>query len=1374
MAIERFERKPIVAGSVLRQVSFTDNEKSSVFDAEYFVEGNTYRRDLTILGPHAKNINSKSVSTGSTCLVYDGRLGDLDVIVKEFYPETDTGFFYMERAKEESQELKVHYITNNENSEFADRKRKFLLGYHEQKEYIKKNDLKEVLTLPLGLGRYGDSYYIVNPVNHGITLDAIQKWSGIEEKIRVLVHLADVLKILEKNKILFLDLSPENLLYINVSDTVQQIKLFDVDSFIDLEHVGEVSELMYNKDYVWPEIVNHLVDGRSFNRQKSYYLIPYAAVYSFGMIACEILFGHRPSAEELEFSEETMEAMLDSLMDQDMDQDLAGALVKLLKLAMTDYHSSAEFIYGSLNEIYKKMQSKKYQVQKKADENNYLHFAYDMLQKYPLFDFAEKLKNAETKETGYHMEVALIGSHPMRKYVLKALLSCGQMLNSKLVIRLVSENAGEFWKQYSSEEENPEIANAVNVYGTGLETKHDPKCVSGELADIYLHEYDDGQKILTLLKECKSRYIMVLEERADAKKELIEGITKLRHGKKKVFVGYLGKKNDVCSMPENWSVCPINGQQVLMGYQENSERKSKIYQMGLQIHYHYERMRKPRASVKEIERESYAGNSYNRSSSERAALHMIYKLASIGITDLEAEDLMDQLKKKLYANTPEAQKNFDRLVWLEHKSWSAYMMCSGWRKLPVMEYEDFMYEGSNTWKDNVNKRHPHIVSSTAERPLRKMLMREASRTKKKLNLDELDKASVWMYDILTKKAQTRKPIIDAGLKELDLLVERDIKSQFEEDFTWVRNAIEDCYSVTPKSNVRLNWQRAINSLVETVQVVEFKTESSRNRMLSRINDIKNLMIPILESLSRGDVKESDEDVIRAIPHVLSQSKGFGKLTVIRPMTDKKWENVFGTLSIRPQVLILVGSGTEKPDVEEYQKILKHFGLEDVAVKAETADKFMKKELNGLQLLDMTGLESFEVYRWLHSKIAKNSWLFDADQLKIRGWNNKNVELLPFDLHLTVQETLELTGGLAHSEKHMNASTMLTVAQEKALWKGYAKNRGLYWNIFINTLNTSLKKNKYEIPLTKGNTIQYTTGYIYNQALDDSGYRQILKKCALNGWITNVAYPSKYDQGAQIQFRTEYPALGQVLRDLGTELCMDGVNSLEYRFAMDFWDENMVRIQNKTLVCRMEVPHNSVPGTLRPVCYDDIAVKCLNALNSGGPSNALLQNLRISDLGDKSGKKISFVFASDAVRDALKTEGSVLEILIYYECLSAGIFDDVRMNSYFKWGSTEVQNEIDVIGVKNNRSYFISAKMGAAKREFMEEIAQVTQKFALSGHPILISSSKSAKAETESTTLMKRGEMMGVRYIGADQIFNEDDELILAETIRKIVEEAEQA
>ena len=96
------------------------------------------------------------------------------------------------------------------------------------------------------------------------------------------------------------------------------------------------------------------------------------------------------------------------------------------------------------------------------------------------------------------------------------------------------------------------------------------------------------------------------------------------------------------------------------------------------------------ASVREIEQESYAGNHYNRASSERAALHLIYKLASIGIMDLGDPGLIDQLNEKLYAKSKTAIENLERLVWLEHKSWTAFMLCSGWRCLPPSEFEDFM------------------------------------------------------------------------------------------------------------------------------------------------------------------------------------------------------------------------------------------------------------------------------------------------------------------------------------------------------------------------------------------------------------------------------------------------------------------------------------------------------------------------------------------------------------------------------------------------------------------------------------------------------------------------------------------------------------
>ena len=111
MAKERNERKAIKDGTVLKAMSFTDNENDSVFDEEYFSRGKTYLRDLTILHAHTKGDHDNRASVGSTCLVYDGRLGDLDVIVKEFYPKTEDGFFYVERSEDEGQKLNVHEIT---------------------------------------------------------------------------------------------------------------------------------------------------------------------------------------------------------------------------------------------------------------------------------------------------------------------------------------------------------------------------------------------------------------------------------------------------------------------------------------------------------------------------------------------------------------------------------------------------------------------------------------------------------------------------------------------------------------------------------------------------------------------------------------------------------------------------------------------------------------------------------------------------------------------------------------------------------------------------------------------------------------------------------------------------------------------------------------------------------------------------------------------------------------------------------------------------------------------------------------------------------------------------------------------------------------
>lgn len=1367
--MESYKRKAIKDETVLRQVSFTDNDSLSALDGNYFAEGNTYRRDLKIIRQHSQRGGSGKLSSGSTCLVYDGRLGDLEVIVKEFYPDTEKGFFYIERSNDEEQKLRFHEITENGNQEFHERRKQFLTGYQNQKEYVKVDDLREIITLPLGLGRYGQSYYIVSPVNQGATLDSIKTWDGIGQKMKILLYIADMLRILEKRNILYLDLAPDNLLYVKVSDMVQQIKLFDVEGFIDLTNVADVHEISFHPDYVWPEIVRHLAKGRSFDRQKEHYLIPYAAVYSFGVIAYEVLFGHLPDEEERKFSEKEVECLKDSLFEQQLAPELQGDLIGLLKRIFSDDFTKAENVYQELDVIYKKMQMPKYCLGKKYDESNYLYFCYDLMQKYPLFQFAEKVKNPQTKETGYRMDVALVGDHEIRGYLLKAFLSCGQMLNSTLTVRLISEDAEEFWKEYS-EQKNPELKRAVNCYRDDTISTYDPKIVDGELANIRIYNTSAKKEILHVLKQTKAQYILFINKHSFNNITMLQEMGTIRYGKKQVFTGFIGSPKDIPDTAENRTVLPFQPKQILSGYYNGSEWKTRIYQMGLQIHYNYELTRNPRASLKDIEKNTYAGNHYNRSSSERAALHILYKLASIGITDLGAETLLPELQKKLYAKTETAKYNFDRLVWLEHKSWTANQILNGWRLLPMEEFRDFAYEGNgNTWKDNKNRRHPYIVSSKPGRALQMSSFKEVLEHPEGRNLDELDLVSLGVYEGLVEKAADRKRSIDANLQDIDNCVEREKKSQFEWDFQWLKNSIEDCYGKSPRTNVGLNWEQAVKSFSDTVSGMSFKNEGVKNRICSRVEEIKSDMAPILEALKRSDIKISDEDVVKAIPQILSQTKGITKLIMIKPVTGKVWENILSTLMIRPQTLVLVGENTDTIDMDYYKHLLDKFGLSEISIKKMSVSGFRASGSKGQLLLDFTGLAPYEVYYWMKNPAAKQSICFDIHDMKIRAWDDKTVEMLPYDVRLTVKETLELTGGLDMTEIYANASSQLTEEQYKIIWSTYRKCNAFRWRSFIGTVNRALNKLNYNISLNAGAEKSYTTEFIYNRVLEETGLKSILKKCEAMGVIAELKFPSASEQGNRVHFTTVYEGLANALVKMFADVTDENVNPIRFRYVIKNWSEEKIQINNKSLYCSMEVPHTPVDRSADKECQDDMIEKCLLNLNPDGKENVVLQNVRITKLKDKSGKKFSFIFASDAVREVMKTEGSCLEVMIYYECLKNKIFDDVRLNSRVYWGNSKINNEIDVIGIKNNKSYFISVKMAAPETEFLQEISQITSQFSMTGQPILISSHYSTKEDSEDTDLVQRSRLMGVRYIGMNQIFKEDGTVIIADTLREIVE-----
>lgn len=95
--------------------------------------------------------------------------------------------------------------------------------------------------------------------------------------------------------------------------------------------------------------------------------------------------------------------------------------------------------------------------------------------------------------------------------------------------------------------------------------------------------------------------------------------------------------------------------------------------------------------------------------------------------------------------------------------------------------------------------------------------------------------------------------------------------------------------------------------------------------------------------------------------------------------------------------------------------------------------------------------------------------------------------------------------------------------------------------------------------------------------------------------------------------------------------------------------------------------------------------------------------------------ISFSFAGDLARFALRDVGSVLELYIWKACLDSGVFDDVCLSAVVNWEgdvirSDSVTNEIDVACTRGITPLFISCKTSEIKTEALNELAILRDRF----------------------------------------------------------------
>lgn len=902
-----------------------------------------------------KIICEACIGQGSTCLVYRGRVSsgnkiieDTEVIIKEFYPKSDAEVLDIVRDAQTGM-LKISDMTKA-TSGFESKFRQFQTGIDNQKR-LSRSDAMEIAVKPWLEGWWGDSYYVVCDSHRGSDLSRASI-DTLKKKLLTAIGIAETMDILHGAGFIMLDIKPENLLWI---ENPSMIRILDVDSIVSQEDLEEMDKsLLFNPRYASPEM--HLLRKKTeerlgkekLRRVRKDMLQVDSNIYSMGVYLYELFWGEFPTFSTIE------DADRDELFQRFMelyahrkecaDHKLSHVGKKLVEIIgktvienrtkrrMQGY-KDAESLMKDLNEVYTMFSSEKYVSRKEIAKANGTFAAYNLLQKYPLFQYQTVGENVVKK-----LEVVMVGKHAMRKDFLSALISIGQMLDTELHISLVSKDAEYFWKEYTSNKNNPALSEAVIVSKNGKIVSDcvNPILVARPLAYIHLMTKETMKVLEWLCQSHIGRYFVLLEEEFERKKDCYEFLTRKlekHETKERYFIGYLhsheeqslvsdyeAKRNElIVEQGKRMDVYPICSDSFSESYNEKMFEEH-IYNMGLMACAYYCGGMEEASNISMDALEAdFRKDMYGIASSERSALHSIYKIASLGIARNKPGRFLNFFRKL------ENPVVLEKLAWLEHLSWTGYMLTSG--AVPVFTQEsdfdegtfanifnEYAYEGKNDWKDKRDSehiRHPFLVASylktlIEDASIQSICQKDAPETlsedvsiqsiyqenipeilvdgheitnekwknKRVEILDPLDKLSYRLFHWYQERAKDAHKELqgwkDKYHAEAEHIEKRNLRECIQKLVGDIANVGNACIANTGKSMVNQNkeyvslWNENLKKAKRMLFEAEVcESDTAYAFCEEMLGSAARIMKPVLDSYNDRDLKKLDRDLVFA-------------------------------------------------------------------------------------------------------------------------------------------------------------------------------------------------------------------------------------------------------------------------------------------------------------------------------------------------------------------------------------------------------------------------------------------------------------------------------------------------------------------------------
>jgi len=711
------------------------------------------------------------------------------------------------------------------------------------------------------------NYFLVLDTYTGDTLKALIEhgWESSDAKeTGQNTNLPEIIDVLKKvslrlsnlhsdAQMFHLDLSPTNIyLTRQHGGTELHPYIIDYGSAYVYNRTRDHSHHHFTKnDFSAPEIV-HLADPK--NQPHGYSVTASSDTYS----VCAMLFyaalGIKYSTEYCLSGE--WQNSLKALYPSDIYESFAEQLIDFFNQGL-EYreefrYRTSDALYRALDTLAKALHGKG--ILAKMDQD--ILAAFLALDRYPLYDYADENKN---------IHVLCLGSGEIADTMVRTMVWCGQMLDYTLNIHIVSPTAEMYrdelfrkspeLKKYSDPDNSSEVY--VKFSFEKMDVSSDEDMI--KLSDRYGH----------------CRYIVIALGANNINTDAARALAAKLAGKglpEKYLIQYAQEdvaQNLLANAADSIHVKNIALRAFGSRLAENRRFANKLGMQAFRLHYLYDKLGQPTInrnnSMDNFLRGESAG--YSQMSSAATALHMKYKLTSIGIhadTASGSTCVVDEYMKKVLG---EDQSLFNKLLYLEHRRWMMYSIVMEGFRYPTMEQIDSysFRNGNYRFRDNSRKYHPCLVPCNQDGIRLNSLSKqewdqyESYGQIDATDFDALDKMSLKLHLLAGRKMVDAKPNINAALEMLQNLL------RFFPDRTEKKAAQRTLQQFEKQLDDVIRGEILITEV--PYQELSGCFEKVGVSIEGEIRQIKNSLRVVEEYYQYRDYKEPDRVIIEQLPWV---------------------------------------------------------------------------------------------------------------------------------------------------------------------------------------------------------------------------------------------------------------------------------------------------------------------------------------------------------------------------------------------------------------------------------------------------------------------------------------------------------------------------